>query len=265
MAFNCRSDNCRYLVGLFREGLIVRLEKFVCEKTGALERTMIYCPVIFIQNHDNPSCNDIHHIFCRDHLLSFGKRVGINVAKHFLIIIVLSAPVIGLSQVRFYAQFKNVPFREAGTSTFAVLTGVKLDPNKEILLGWGLLGSLNPSTLRGELRFNKSSFNTSFNYYLSRVWYLNGEVNANLLRGIVTDLLDDDLIVGAGRNLLKRAFFDYNFNMTFVVMRRLHFSFGTGVVNFAKLVRDTTQDFLQAKFQLNVALALKVYVFQIKY
>jgi len=170
-----------------------------------------------------------------------------------------------LSQIRFYAQFRQVPFSDGSTNNFTVLTGAKIDPNKEIVLGWGMTGSFRPRQLAGDLRFNKSAFNLSFNFYQTRKLYYNFEVNLNLLKGIVSDLDPDNILIGTSKNLLKRAFMDYEVIITYVVLRRLHFSFGSGIVNLAQLVKDTTQDFLVGKIQLNVSLALKVYMFQIKY
>ena len=170
-----------------------------------------------------------------------------------------------ISQIRFYAQFRSIPFTEASTNNFNLLTGIKIDPNKEILFGLGLSGTLSPKELKGDVKFNKSSLTLSFNYYLNRRLYLNGELNYNLVGDVITDLVEDDPIVGASRNLLKKFFFDYDINVTYIFLQRLHFSFGTGLADFAQLAKSTTDEIIEGKFQFNVALSLKVYMFQIKY
>ena len=134
------------------------------------------------------------------------------------------------------------------------------DPNKEIIVGIGLTGSLKPSQLQGDLRFNKNNFSLGLNYYINRRLYLNGEFNFNLIRDVVTNIVDTN-IVDASENLLSKFFFDYDINMTYILFQRLHFSFGTGVADFARLAANTSSDILQGKFQFNVALSLKVYMF----
>ena len=185
--------------------------------------------------------------------------------KLLVLSLFLFASLCSYSQIRFYAQFRSVPFTEAFTNNFNLITGIKIDPNKEILLGLGLTGALSPRKLAGDLKFNKNSLSLSFNYYINRKLYLNGELNYNLVREVLTDLVEDDPIVGASKNLLRKFFFDYDINVTYIVLRRLHFSFGTGVADFARLARSTTSDILDGKFQFNVALSLRVYMFQIKF
>jgi hypothetical protein len=163
------------------------------------------------------------------------------------------------AQVRFYLQYRGIPFYKGGATDFSVLTGVKLDPNKELVVGIGLTGSFTPKDFNGDLKFNKSTFSLGFNYYLSRKFYLGADASLNTIQNIVTSkAVDADKLSG-------KYFLDYQFRITYVVLRRLHFSINTGIMDFSRLVSKNTTDLIEKQdFKPNVALSLRLYVFQIK-
>jgi len=164
------------------------------------------------------------------------------------------------SQVRFYLQYRGIPFYKGGATDFSVLSGVKLDPNKELVLGVGLAGSFTPKELHGDLKLNKSTYSLGYNYYLSRKFYIGADIAFNSLRGIMeSSTIDGDKLSG-------KFFLDYQFRLSYVVLRRFHFSATTGIVDFSDLVKKSTTDIIEKqKFKPNIALSLRVYVFQIKF
>jgi hypothetical protein len=162
-------------------------------------------------------------------------------------------------QIRFYFQYRGIPFYKGGATDFSVLTGVKLDPNKELVLGAGLTGSFTTKKFNGDLKFNKSTFSLGFNYYLSRKFYLGADASLNTLQSIIKSKNVD------ANKLSGKYFLDYQFRITYVVFRRLHFSMNTGIIDFSRLVSKSTSDIIEKQdFKPNVALSLRLYVFQIK-
>ena len=164
------------------------------------------------------------------------------------------------SQVRFYFQYRGIPFYKGGASDFSVLSGVKIDPNKELVLGIGLAGSFTPKELRGDLKFNKSTFSLGFNYYLSRRFYLGTDLALSSLSNVIVDKTT------SGETVTGKFFLDYQFKVTYVALRRLHFSLTTGIVDFSNLAIHTTSNLItEQKIQPDIALSLRVYVFQIRF
>ena len=184
-------------------------------------------------------------------MLLFIKRI------FFCLILFLAVPSLG--QIRFYTQYEGIPLFKGGTWDFNVLSGVKISPDKEVVLGLGLIGKYVPGELKGELKFSKSSFSLGFNYYQNRKLYYNFNVTANVLNDILkapSKTYDE---------LLHTFLFDYQININYIVLRRLHFSFGTGIVDFTNLVINTAHDFIVGHVvQPDISLSLKLYVFQIK-
>jgi hypothetical protein len=177
-----------------------------------------------------------------------------------LILLFLASWEEGYCQVRFYFQYRGIPFYKGGATDFSVLSGVKLDPNKELVLGIGLTGRFVPQELEGDLKFDKNTFSLGFNYYLSRRFYVGVDAALNQLRAIVEDnTLNDETLTG-------KFFLDYQFTITYVVLRRLHFSIATGIVDLTRLAVQTTANVIE-KQQVtpDLALALRVYVCQIKF
>jgi hypothetical protein len=163
-------------------------------------------------------------------------------------------------QVRFYFQYRGIPFYKGGATDFSVLSGVKLDPNKEIIVGIGLAGNFTPRNIDGDLRFDKNTFSLGFNYYLSRKFYIGADAALSHLQGIVKNNTLN------GETLTGKMFLDYQFNVTVVALRRLHFSVATGLVDFTKLAIKTTSNIVEEqKLKPDVALSLRLYVFQIKF
>lgn len=164
------------------------------------------------------------------------------------------------SQVRFYFQYRGIPFYKGGATDFSVLSGVKLDPNKEIVLGIGLVGQFTPVNLDGNLKFNKSTFSLGFNYYLSRRFYAGVDVTISELRNIIKDNTFN------GETLTGKFFLDYQFNISYVILRRLHFSVATGITDLTNLAIETTSNVVVNQELIpDVALSLRLYVFQIKF
>jgi len=164
------------------------------------------------------------------------------------------------SQVRFYFQYRGIPFYKGGATDFSVLSGVKLDPNKELVVGVGLTGSFVPQELDGDLKFDKNTFSLGFNYYWSRRFYTGVDVAFSRLRNVVQDnTLNNETLTG-------KFFLDYQFNITYVVLRRLHFSVATGLVDLTDLAIETTSNVVKKqKLVPDVALSLRLYVFQIRF
>lgn len=163
-------------------------------------------------------------------------------------------------QIRFYSQYRTIPFVKGGSSDFRLLSGVKLDPNKEVVVALGIGGNFTPKGFKGDLTFRKSAIGLGFNYYLSRSLYLNTDVNLNLLNDIVNNAFDDDTIINYD------YFLDYQVNLTVIILRRLHFSMATGIVDFSELLLNTLNDLaFRGSFKPNIALSLKLYMFQIKF
>ena len=176
----------------------------------------------------------------------------------FVFILLMTYPTFG--QVRFYLQYEGIPMYEGGSWDFNVLSGIKVSPDKEVMVGLGLVGHFTPKDLNGDIKFNKSSLSLGFNYYQSRKLYFTFNVTANLLRDIIkapTQDYDD---------FVNNFLLDYQIYINYIVLRRLHFSFGTGVIDFTDLVIDTAHNIITGNFvQPNISLALKLYVFQIKF
>ena len=175
--------------------------------------------------------------------------------------LLISSAIPSHGQVRFYAQYDCIPFfnREAGAWDFNVLSGIKISPDKEIVLGLGLIGKFVPRELNGDLKFKKSTFSLGFNYYLNRKFYLNFNVTGNVLK---------DIIAAPSKSydeLYNTFLVDYQVNINYIILRRLHFSFGTGVIDFTNLILNTAQNVIAGNFvKPDIALSLKLYVFQIK-
>lgn len=162
------------------------------------------------------------------------------------------------SQVRFYLQYRGIPYYKGGATDFSVLTGIKLDPNKELMVGLGLGGRFRPRTLDGGLKFGKSTYSLGFNYYFSRKFYIGADASLNTLKDIISNST-------SGETLTGKFFLDYQFRLTYVVFRRLHFGMSTGIVDFTKLAIKTTSDIVKKQeLKPDIALSLRLYVFQIK-
>lgn len=162
-------------------------------------------------------------------------------------------------QIRFYTQYEGIPLFKGGTWDFNVLSGIKISPDKEVLVGLGLIGRYVPGEFKGDLKFSKSSFSLGFNYYLNRKLYFNFNVTGNLLKNILeTPPKNYD-------RLINTLLVDYQININYILFRRIHLSFGTGVVDFTNLVIKTVDDIIVGHMVLpDIALSLKLYVFQIK-
>jgi hypothetical protein len=175
----------------------------------------------------------------------------------FILILLLAYPSIG--QIRFYFQYEGIPLFDGGAWDFNVQSGIKISPDKEVLLGLGLIGNFSPKDFSGDIKFSKSSFSLGFNYYLNRQFYLTFNVTANLLNDII-------MAYSYSVEELKNKFLiDYQIYINFIVLRRFHLSFGTGVIDFSNLVINTLRDaIIETRIQPNISLSLKLYVFQIK-
>lgn len=188
--------------------------------------------------------------------------------KHIWLILVLILMTYStFSQVRFYNQFKTIPFRKGSSNSFDVLVGAKIDPNKEVVLGLGLAGTYNSKTLIDNISFNQQSITLSYNHYLSRKFYFNFLVNFNLLKNSVRDIQNSN-VKDAADKIFNRFFVNYEINNTVIILRRLHFSVGMGVVDFASLVKNSSSTLLNGKLpslDFTGTAALKVYLFQFKY
>jgi hypothetical protein len=183
-----------------------------------------------------------------------------RLARIALLSLLTASAIVGNAQVRFYFQYRGIPFYKGGATDFSVLSGIKLDPNKEIIVGIGLAGNFTPRNIDGDLRFDKNTFSLGFNYYLSRKFYLGADAALSHLQGIVKNNTLN------GETLTGKVFLDYQFNLTLVVLRRLHFSVATGLVDFTKLAIKTTSNIVEEqKLKPDVALSLRLYVFQIKF
>lgn len=183
----------------------------------------------------------------------------------FFILFVLAFS--SFSQVRFYNQFKTIPFRKGSSNSFDVLVGAKLDPNKEIVLGLGLAGTYNTQNFVDNISFNQNSATISYNHYLSRKFYLNFLVNLNLLRNSVDDIKDNN-IKDAANKIYNRFFVNYEINSTAIALRRFHLSLGLGLLDFASLVKNTSSNLLSGSLPnlgFTSSITLKLYLFQIKY
>ncbi|MEM9856734.1 MAG: hypothetical protein AAF843_05245 [Bacteroidota bacterium] len=177
-----------------------------------------------------------------------------------LLMLLCSGYFTGLrAQIRFYAQYESLPFNDGFSSDFSFITGIRLDPNKELEVGVGFRGRFNPESLEGELRYSQSSFSLGFNYYHTRRLYYNLDVSVALLNDLLEDLVLDPL------DFDDQSYFNYRINVNYIILRRLHFGTGIGLIDFSKLVIETGNDLLQAeKVELNLTLSLKLYLFQIK-
>lgn len=162
------------------------------------------------------------------------------------------------AQIRLYLQYETVPFYNGGSSDFNVLTGIKLDPNKELVFGVGVIGRLNAEDLDASLKFEKTSFSLGFNYYQTRRLYYNVNFNFNIVRdAIETSFVNPEALV-------NEFFLDYQINITYIVLRRLHFSLATGITHFTNLIVDASSELIEKGTIPTVGLSMKLYVFQIK-
>lgn len=177
----------------------------------------------------------------------------------FLVYIGLTTFNNSKAQIRFYAQYSSLPFSESSSNNFIVLTGIKLDPNKELVAGIGIRGRFNPQKFDGDLRYSQSSFSLGFNYYQTRRLYYSIDVSVVLLDEVINTFLATPL------DLNEESYFNYQINVNYIVLRRLHFSIGMGAVDFSKLLAETGSNLLEAeKIELNLSLSLRLYLFQIK-
>lgn len=164
-----------------------------------------------------------------------------------------------LAQIRFYTQYSSIPFSESSSKNFTVLTGIKLDPNKELVAGIGVRGRFVPEKFDGDLRYSQSSFSLGFNYYHTRRLYYSIDVSFTLLNEVINTILTTPF------DLNEESYFNYQINVNYIVLRRLHFSTGMGAVDFSKLLAETGNNLLEAKkIELNLSLSLRLYLFQIK-
>lgn len=180
--------------------------------------------------------------------------------KSILCVLLISFFFIGANaQIRFYADYNNLPFTNGSTNNFKISTGVKLDPNKELIFGLGLRGRFNPQSLDGSLRFSQSAFSLGFNYYKTRRLYANVDLSLSFLNDVIVDLATDPF------SLKGESYLDYKFNIAYIVLRRFHLSTGMSILDFSSLILKTGDDLLATKkIELNISLALRVYLFQIK-
>lgn len=163
------------------------------------------------------------------------------------------------AQVRFYLDYSSLPFSDGSTNNFKISTGVKLDPNKELILGIGLRGRFNPQKFDGSLKYSQSAFSIGFNYYQTRRLYGNIDISLSLLNDVVRDLIANPF------DLNGESYLDYKFNVSYIVLQRFHFSTGMSVVDFSSLLLQTGGDLLETnKRELNLSFALRIYLFQIK-
>lgn len=175
------------------------------------------------------------------------------------IVILLIISVGANAQIRFYADYSSLPFSDGSTNNFKISTGVKLDPNKELILGVGLRGRFNPQKFDGNLRYSQSAFSIGFNYYQTRRLYGNIDVSLALLNNVVKDLVTNPF------NLKGESYLDYKFNVAYIVLKRFHLTTGMSVVDFSSLILQTGGDLLETnKRELNLSFALRIYLFQIK-
>ena len=161
------------------------------------------------------------------------------------------------AQIRFYFQYRGIPLYQAGMVDFSVLSGIKVDPNKEVVVGLGLTGTFKPLELDGKVAFNKNTFSLGFNYYVSRKFYIGTDAALSQLRSSIRNSTTAETITG-------KFFFDYQFKLNYVVLLRLHFGASTGIMDFTKLAVRTAGGDRAQKVTPNFALSLRVYVFQIK-
>lgn len=177
----------------------------------------------------------------------------------FLVCISLAIVNNAQAQIRFYAQYSSIPFSESSSKNFNILTGIKLDPNKELVAGIGIGGRFVPEKFDGDLRYSQSSFSLAFNYYQTRRLYYSIDVSFILLNEVINTLFTKPF------DLNEESYFNYQININYVVLRRLHFSTGMGAVDFSKLLAETGNNLLESnKIELNLSLSLKLYLFQIK-
>lgn len=182
----------------------------------------------------------------------FSLRIGLLAAM-----MILTAET--FAQVRFYFQYRGIPFYKGGATDFSVLSGVKIDPNKEIILGIGLAGRFTPQELDGELKLDKNTFSLGFNYYLSRKFYVGADASFSQLKDIIKDST-------SGETLTGEFFLDYQFRITYVILRRLHFAISTGLVDLTQLAIETTSNIIEKqKLTPDIAVSLRLYVFQIPF
>lgn len=176
-----------------------------------------------------------------------------------LIIFFLCHSNFGKAQIRIYVDYSNIPFLEGSTNNFKVLTGFKIDPNKELILGIGLRGRFNPKQLNGSLKFSQSNFSLGFNYYYTRRLYFNADLSMSLLNNVLNDLSNNPL------NLEQDLYLNYKINVTFVILRRLHLATGMSVADFSKLLSDIGTSVIKLEpVQINLVFSLRLYLFQIK-
>ena len=161
-------------------------------------------------------------------------------------------------QIRVYLQYETVPFYKGGSSDFNVLTGIKLDPNKELILGLGLSGRLDVENIEGNLKFDKSSFTLGFSYYQTRRLYYNLNFNLNILNEAIEASITNP------EELVNDVFLDYQINVTYIILRRLHFSLATGITHFTNLLVDASSELIEQGTIPTVGLSMKLYIFQIK-
>jgi hypothetical protein len=181
--------------------------------------------------------------------------------KKALFILLLTFIAAGAgAQVRFYFQYRGIPLYKGGATDFSVLSGVKLDPNKELVVGVGLAGSFAPRSLKGDLKFDKNTFSLGFNYYWSRKFYTGVDIAFSQLKDIIKDnTFNQETLTG-------EFILDYQFNVTYIVFRRLHFSMATGLMDMTDLAVKTASDVVKKqKLVPDVALSLRLYVFQIRF
>ena len=156
-------------------------------------------------------------------------------------------------------QYEGIPLFNGGAWDFNVLSGIKISPDKEVILGLGLIGKYVPGELNGDLKFNKSSFSLGFNYYQNRKLYYNFNITGNLLKDIIT------APAKTYDEFVNTFLIDYQININYIVLRRLHFSFGTGIIDFTNLVFNQVKNVIVGNIiQPDITLSLKLYVFQIK-
>lgn len=175
------------------------------------------------------------------------------------LVVVLCYSNTSSAQIRFYLDYSNIPFLKGSTNNFKVLTGFKLDPNKELVLGIGLRGRFNPTKLDGDLRFSQSNYSIGFNYYYSRRLYFNADLSMSLLKDVLSDITNNPI------DLQQELYLNYRINVTFVALRRLHFSTGMSVADFSKLLTDVGESIINLEpTQVNLVFSLRLYLFQIK-
>lgn len=162
-------------------------------------------------------------------------------------------------QIRFYAQYAQLPTSESLSQDFKLLSGIKLDPNKEILLGIGLVGRFNPEKLGSDFRYSQTSFSLGFNYYQTRRLYFTIDASLQLINDLIENLTIRPF------DLTKESYFNYHIDVSYVILRRLHLSTGFGAVDFSDIVAETGNKVLETKkLELNLTVSAKLYLFQIR-